>query len=185
MTCLIDSYRVNGVDVVIDAYPYARASTSLGVTLPRWAVAGRQADIAARIEDAQTRARIVAGMKAMLDSGGYTDYSFAAVAQYKPNPELNGMTISEINESAGREPTIDNEIDTILQMMIATIAVAVITALCQWFSPNLIAGVFGVITLISLMAIMSLGRNRPGLQIAWLVLGLIYVVIAVVAATQI
>lgn len=115
---LIDAHRVNGIDVVIDAYPYARASTSLGVTLPRWAVSGTQADIEARIGDLQTRERIVAEMKSMLESGGYADYSFAAVAQYKPNPELDGMTVSEINETAGREATIDNEIATILEMMI-------------------------------------------------------------------
>lgn len=115
---LIDSHRVKGVDVVIDAYPYARASTSLGVTLPRWAVAGKRADIEARITDLQSRARIVAEMKSMLASGAYSDYSFATVAQYRPNPELNGMTITQINEAAGREPSIDNEIDTILGMMI-------------------------------------------------------------------
>ena len=115
---LVDSHRAAGVDVVIDAYPYTRASTSLGVTLPRWAVAGNRADIEARILDVDTRLRIVAEMKGMLENGGYTDYSFATVAHYRPNPELDGMTISQINESAGRQPDIDNEISTILEMMI-------------------------------------------------------------------
>ena len=115
---LIDRHRRAGVDVVIDAYPYERASTSLGVTLPRWAVAGSREDIQARIEDPDVRSRIVAEMKAMLESGGYTDYSFATVAQYRPNPELNGLTVTEINAAAGREPTIDSEIDTILEMML-------------------------------------------------------------------
>lgn len=115
---LIDSHRNAGVDVVIDAYPYVRASTSLAVTLPRWAVAGTRADIAARIEDPNTRERIADEMKAMLARGGYRDYSFATVAQYQPDPELNGLTISEINRSAGREATVDNEIATIFEMMI-------------------------------------------------------------------
>jgi N-acyl-D-amino-acid deacylase len=115
---LVDSHRAAGVDVVIDAYPYARASTSLGVTLPRWAVAGKRADIEARIVDINSRQRIVDEMKAMLANGGYTDYSFATVAQYRPDPELNGMTISQINEAAGREPDLDNEIATILEMML-------------------------------------------------------------------
>ena len=115
---LIDSHRNEGVDVVIDAYPYERASTSLGVTLPRWAVAGTRVDIEARIDDPETRERIASEMRAMLAKGGYSDYSFATVAQYKPNPELDGMTITEINESAGRESTVDNEILTIFEMMI-------------------------------------------------------------------
>jgi len=81
---LIESYRREGVDVVVDAYPYERASTNLGVTLPRWAVAGSTHDIAARIDDEKTHGRIVDGMQDMLDDGGYPDYSFATVAQYRP-----------------------------------------------------------------------------------------------------
>jgi len=115
---LVDSYRDEGIDVVIDAYPYERASTSLGVTLPRWAVAGRAADIAARIHDQDSRKRIVAGMKDMLEDGGYPDYSFAAVAQYGPQPSYNGRTISEINLLLERPATVDNEIETILEMMV-------------------------------------------------------------------
>ena len=47
-----------------------------------------------------------------------TDYSFATVVQYMPDPSLNGRTISEINRLAERESTVDNEIATILDMMI-------------------------------------------------------------------
>jgi N-acyl-D-amino-acid deacylase len=115
---LIDGYREDGIDVVVDAYPYERASTNLGVNLPRWAVAGSVKDIAGRINDSATRERIVREMRAMLDDGGYPDYSFATIAQYLPNPEFHGMTISEINVSLGREATIENEIDTILEMML-------------------------------------------------------------------
>ncbi len=115
---LVESYRRDGVDVVIDAYPYERASTSLGVTLPRWAVAGSAEDIAARIADQESRARIVAGMKRMLDDGGYEDYSFATVAQYLPQPSYNGRTITEINRLLERTASVDNEIETILEMMV-------------------------------------------------------------------
>ena len=116
---LIESYRREGVDVVVDAYPYERASTNLGVTLPRWAVAGSTQDIAARIDDEETHERIVDGMKDMLEDGGYPDYSFATVAQYRPQPSFNGRTISEINRLVERSATTDNEIETILDMMVA------------------------------------------------------------------
>lgn len=115
---LVEAHRASGVDVMIDAYPYVKASTNLGVNLPRWAVAGETAEIAARIEDPSTRTRIVSEMKAILADQGYQDYSFAAVAEYRPNPEWNGETISEINLLAGRDPTLDNEINTILEMML-------------------------------------------------------------------
>lgn len=115
---LIESYRRDGVDVVVDAYPYERASTNLGVNLPRWAVAGNAADIAARIEDDESHQRIVKDMRDMLEDGGYADYSFATVAQYEPQPSYNGLTISEINRLVERTPTIDNEMETILDMMV-------------------------------------------------------------------
>ena len=115
---LIESYRREGVDVVVDAYPYERASSNLGLNLPRWALSGGAEQIAARINDVDTNARIVDEMKAMLAANGYPDYSFAAVAQYKPQPSYNGRTISEINLLAERPATIDNEIMTILDMMV-------------------------------------------------------------------
>ena len=115
---LVESHRASGVDVMIDAYPYVKASTNLGVNLPRWAVAGGTAEIAGRIEDPSTRTRIVTEMKAILADQGYDDFSFAAVAEYRPNPDWNGKTISEINLLAGRNPTVDDEIDTILEMML-------------------------------------------------------------------
>lgn len=116
---LVESYRRQGVDVVIDAYPYEQASTNLGVNLPRWAVSGGTEEIAARILDENTHSRIVGDMKAILDDGGYPDYSFATVAQYRPDPSYNGRTISEINRLAERPATTDAEIETVLDMMIA------------------------------------------------------------------
>ncbi|MDH3441740.1 MAG: D-aminoacylase [Gammaproteobacteria bacterium] len=115
---LIESFREKGIDVVVDAYPYARASTNLGVNLPRWAVAGTAADIAGRIEDPETNERIVMGMKDLLEDGGYPDYSFATVARFLANESYNGMNISEINRLREGAPNIDGEITTILEMMV-------------------------------------------------------------------
>ncbi len=115
---LVESYRREGVDVVIDAYPYDRASSNLGINLPRWAVSGGTEEIASRIRDDETHARIVGDMKTMLDDGGYPDYSFATVAQYRPEPTYIGRTISEINRLIERPGTADAEIETVLDMMI-------------------------------------------------------------------
>ena len=115
---LVESYRREGVDVVIDAYPYDRASSNLGINLPRWAVSGGAEEIAARIRDDDTHSRLVGEMKSMLDDGGYPDYSFATVAQYRPEPSYIGRTISEINRLVERPGTTDAEIETVLEMMV-------------------------------------------------------------------
>ena len=115
---LVESHRRNGVDVVIDVYPYERASTNLGVNMPRWAVSGGSAAIAERINDPDTNDRLVSEMKEMLDERGYDDYSFATVARYRPDASYNGRTISEINTMLERSSTQENEIQTIFDMMV-------------------------------------------------------------------
>ena len=57
-------------------------------------------------------------MKSMLNDGGYPDYSFATVAQYRPEPSYIGRTMSEINRLVERPDTTDAEIETVLDMMV-------------------------------------------------------------------
>jgi N-acyl-D-amino-acid deacylase len=114
---LVEKYRQEGVDVVVDQYPYDRSSTNLGITLPSWALADGQSKIRERLADPATRAKIKAEMKERLESLGQPDYSYAAVATFRETPSYEGKNISEINILKGRSKTIDNEIETILDMM--------------------------------------------------------------------
>src|SRR5439155_20103384 len=67
---LIDKARREGVDVVVDQYPYDRSSTNLGITLPSWALADGAEKVKARLADAATRARIAREMEAKLKKLG-------------------------------------------------------------------------------------------------------------------
>jgi N-acyl-D-amino-acid deacylase len=57
---LVEKYRKEGVDVVVDQYPYDRSSTNLGIVMPSWALADGQAKIRERLKDPATRAKIKA-----------------------------------------------------------------------------------------------------------------------------
>ncbi|MDX2180450.1 MAG: D-aminoacylase [Bryobacteraceae bacterium] len=114
---LVERYRNEGVDVVVDQYPYDRSSTNLGITMPSWALADGAAAVLERLRSGETRARIAAEMKKMLADKGQPDYSYAAVASFRPEKSYEGKTISEINVMKGREKTIENEIETILDLM--------------------------------------------------------------------
>ncbi len=114
---LVEELRRDGVDVAVDQYPYDRSSTGLGVTLPSWALADGDDAIRRRLDDPETRTRIVTDMKAILDTGGFPDYAHATVAAFRPDPGLEGKTISEITALKGRPASLDGEIDTILEMM--------------------------------------------------------------------
>jgi N-acyl-D-amino-acid deacylase len=112
---LIEKFRREGVNVVADQYPYDRASTNLGIRLPSWALA--EGKIKERLADPATRRKIANEMKQNLAQMGEPDYSFATVARFTPNTAYEGKTISEINGMKGRAPGVENEIETILDLM--------------------------------------------------------------------
>jgi N-acyl-D-amino-acid deacylase len=112
---LIEKFRREGVDVVADQYPYDRASTNLGIRLPSWALADGK--IKERLADPATRRKIADEMKHNVADMGETDYSFATVARFAPNTAYEGKTIPEINAMKGRAAGLDNEIETIFDLM--------------------------------------------------------------------
>lgn len=112
---LVEKFRREGVDVVVDQYPYDRSSTNLGIRLPKWALAdGRLKE---RLADPPTRRKIIAEMKTNLADMGQPNYGFAMVARFQPEQTYEGKTISEINGMKGRAATLDNEIQTIFDIM--------------------------------------------------------------------
>jgi N-acyl-D-amino-acid deacylase len=109
---LVEQFRRDGVDVVVDQYPYDHSSTNLGITLPSWALADGQAAIGERLKSPETRARITKEMLAQLATLGHKDYSYAIVAGYRPNPDYEGKNIAEIAKREGKPET-----ETILDMI--------------------------------------------------------------------
>jgi N-acyl-D-amino-acid deacylase len=114
---LIDRLRREGIDIVADQYPYDKASTQLETTLPAWALAGGIPKLKERLTDAATRSRIVAEMEELVREQGFEDYSFATVASCAFDPSLEGKTISDINRLHGRDPTLRDEVATILELV--------------------------------------------------------------------
>jgi len=116
---LVESFRHRGVDIAIDAYPYERASTNLGVNLPSWALADGSEAVANRLADPEIRNRIIQEMESMLEEGGYGDFSFATIANYRPQPEWAGKTIAQVTSEMGRPSSVDAQIETVLEMQLA------------------------------------------------------------------
>ncbi|HWC96487.1 MAG TPA: D-aminoacylase [Candidatus Sulfopaludibacter sp.] len=112
---LIERYRREGVDVVVDQYPYDRAATNLGIRLPTWALA--EGKVKERLADPPTRAKIAAAMKQNLVEMGEPDYAFATVARFTPKAAYEGKTIPEISAAMGHVPGLDGQIETIFELM--------------------------------------------------------------------
>jgi N-acyl-D-amino-acid deacylase len=115
---LVEDYRSKGVQVFIDQYPYERSSTNLGITLPSWALADGNEAIRQRLTDPATRRRVATEMKEMLLGLGHKDYSYATVASFSPERSYEGKNIAEIAKMRGLPGTLDDQIETILDMML-------------------------------------------------------------------
>ena len=55
---LVESARLEGLDVTIDQYPYVASSTTLDTTLPTWAFSGGRDSLKLRLNDPATRSKI-------------------------------------------------------------------------------------------------------------------------------
>jgi N-acyl-D-amino-acid deacylase len=114
---LVEKYRREGVDVVVDQYPYDRSSTDLSMIVPSWALADGPPAIQKRLADPATRARIAAEMEKTVTALGHADYSYAAIASYQADPSVEGKTITEVAALRGRPKTLRGDIDTALEML--------------------------------------------------------------------
>jgi N-acyl-D-amino-acid deacylase len=113
---LVERARREGIDVVVDQYPYDHSSTNLGITLPNWALADGQEKIKERLADQATRDKIAREMAAKLKELGHKDYSYATVAACASDHSIEGKNISEINRLRGRKKKVKDEIQTILDL---------------------------------------------------------------------
>jgi N-acyl-D-amino-acid deacylase len=116
---LIAKARIEGYDVTIDQYPYTASSTNLGMRLPDWALSGGNDSLKLRIQDPVRHRQIVKEMLEQLKKYQYKDYSFAVVAMHAADTTLNGKSISEINRLKGRKPRVQDEAETVLDLMMA------------------------------------------------------------------
>ncbi|MDX1940541.1 MAG: D-aminoacylase [Saprospiraceae bacterium] len=110
-------YRAEGIDVTVDQYPYTASSTGLDVLLPTWCLAGGYDSLNVRLANPTIKAQIVGEMHQLLAKTGFGNYSYSVVANCNWEPNYNGKNISEINISRGNAASIENEIETILEMM--------------------------------------------------------------------
>lgn len=115
---LIEAARGEGLDVTIDQYPYTAGSTGLVNVIPAWARAGSREDFQARLDDPETRARIKAEAIDILNGARAAgDLSRITVASFPTHPEYAGKTMAEVTRMNGREPTIENGAEVVMEIL--------------------------------------------------------------------
>jgi N-acyl-D-amino-acid deacylase len=113
---LIDEARARGVDATIDQYPYTASATAIGsALLPSWALEGGREATLKRIQDAGSRADILAETIALLrDARGGGDPQNVQLSRCTWNPSLDGKRLGDVTKGRGLEPTLRNAAETVL-----------------------------------------------------------------------
>jgi N-acyl-D-amino-acid deacylase len=112
----IERARAEGLDVTQDQYVYTASATSLTTLVPSSAREGGTARLRERLDDPEQKAQIIAQMRKSLESGGYKDYSYAVIANYRPDPSLNGKTIVEAARLKRGKDSLEDQIELILEI---------------------------------------------------------------------
>ncbi|HWX22510.1 MAG TPA: D-aminoacylase [Candidatus Binatia bacterium] len=112
----IEKARAEGLDITQDQYAYTASSTGISQLIPEGAREGGR--FAERIADPGQKAKIVAEMKKSLRSKGRHDYAYAVIASYKHDPSLNGLNIVEAVKAKRGSASLDNQIQTILDIQL-------------------------------------------------------------------
>jgi N-acyl-D-amino-acid deacylase len=114
----VERARAEGVDVTVDQYPYAASSTGLGLLLPSWALAGGTDALRARLADPRARARIAREAKDHIRRrNGRERLDYAVVASCDWDRAREGKSLSEITRRRGGKGRLEDEIETVLEMM--------------------------------------------------------------------
>ena len=96
----IEAARAGGLDIFADQYPYDASATNLHAALiPRWAQEGGRRALRKRFEKAETRRRILEGMKENLARRGG-----AARLRFTGRPGLAGKTLADAAKSMKLDP---------------------------------------------------------------------------------
>ncbi len=113
---LVREARAGGLMVTVDQYAYTASSTSLDSRMPSWLRAGGFEAGKKRLADQATRERVSKEMKENLKRNGFKDYSYAVVANYRPDQSFNGKSIAEITKQVRGKKDVANQIEQILTM---------------------------------------------------------------------
>lgn len=115
---LIDDAARRGVDVRADQYAYTAGSSSLSIRFPAWALEGGSEQVQKRLNDPATWARIKKEMQALIEERGFQDLAWAAVASYRPDPSLNGLSMKDVAKKLTGSLSADAQLEAARTLML-------------------------------------------------------------------
>jgi N-acyl-D-amino-acid deacylase len=111
---MVDSARAIGLDIMMDQYPYTASHTGISVLIPSWAL--ENGEFATRVEALALRDSIKKGIifNILNDRGG-KDLNRIQFSRVEWDSSLEGKTLKDWVVREGKEPTIENGADLVIQ----------------------------------------------------------------------
>jgi N-acyl-D-amino-acid deacylase len=113
----LDRARASGLAITEDVYAYTASSTGIGDNLiDAPFLEGGRARYRERLADPAQKARMIADMKSFIERGKRGDYTYAVIASFKADPRINGKTIPQAAKLLRGSDSLDDQIETILDL---------------------------------------------------------------------
>jgi len=114
----IENAQKQGMRVYMDQYPYTATSSGFTSSFPGWAVAGGHDSLLERLKDPEKYQLIKAAIieRRLTSARGIDKLSTIYVAYNENHHEYEGKNLAEILDMLGREKTVSNGADLIIEM---------------------------------------------------------------------
>ena len=112
----LDGARAGGLSITHDQYAYTASSTSIGSLIAAEFREGGAKRYQERLADPAIKVKMVAEMKESIARGKRGDYTYAVIASFRSDPKLNGKTIPQAAKLLRGADTLDDQIETILEI---------------------------------------------------------------------
>ena len=116
ITAYLDKARTEGLAITHDQYAYTASSTGIGTLIAAEFREGGGARYRERLADPATKAKMIAEMKDSIAKGQRGDYTYAVVANFRADKSYNGKTIPQAAKLRRGADTLDDQIETILDI---------------------------------------------------------------------
>ncbi len=112
----LDKARAEGLAITHDQYAYTASSTGISTLIDAAFREGGDKRYRERLADPATKAKMVAEMKHSIATGKRGDYTYAVVASFRADKRYNGKTIPQAAKLFRGADTLDDQIETILDI---------------------------------------------------------------------
>lgn len=113
---LLEQARAEGLDITQDQYAYTASSTGISQLIPDEALEGGREAFKQRLNEPAEKETIIQAMREKIRNRGREDYAYAVIASYRHAPSFNGLNLVEAAKKLRGTDTLDDQIETILEI---------------------------------------------------------------------